>query len=624
MVDSIRPVNFLHKTLIFTAVCLASAGVQAKNEFLNVGSLSPSSESKPRSEQIAKEDRMSLPEGGRALKGMEVRLTLDEINLYGMNIYGLKDVQQMVQAAVALHNAQSDAPKIAAAPQVIDKGNGQYSILVRSDTYLSLAYAVANEITQHYQKGKYFLSRAVVPAQDIDQKRGRIDVCVVEGFLASEPTVELKDNNGKLSQIKDTLLTQMQPLVGKKPLNFSEFERQLLLVRDLPGVNIQTTFQQIPSGKVTASSQAGGGACQQAMTNGAGATSLKVALGLKPFDGAVSIDNYGVETAGPWFTRFNVGANSRLMSGDRYSFDASISADGKELKNYGLTGEVPLGNKGAKLTATHRQGDAAPGGSFKELAIKNKTQISEVRVDYPLIRSRRENLTVSGKLKHQDIDTDLLNTTYIRDRIRTGHLKASYDFADEYSGVNLAEIEVAQGMSGNGATPKGAVFSSRPEASPNFTKYTAELRRYQGIPLPAGSSGSLTWVNGVKWQYADQPLFASEEMELGGRGYGRGAEIGVMTGDKGVAVKSQLEYDTNTAAGSVKYYGFVDHGKVWNLDKDVKGTAEEQGKLTSAGVGVNFEAKDSWYINAEVARPVTISNGVKKETNAYVGVGYKF
>lgn len=619
------------KKILFSCFILASASSSAfSNEKVKAFSAEDARLpviSLPKA-QASLRNRITLPEGAKPTEGMNsVSLFLKEINVVGFNIYSKKDLEGLVKRAVTRHGIAE--PKYKGIKPLVIKGqvNGQYRVVVRSDVLLSFAYLLGQEITKFYQDGNYFLSRAVIPVQEIDQKNGQIELCTIEGRISKNLTVVTKGStpsielSRKIKGLKSSIFNRLKKMTQTQTgaLQFGLFERQLLLVRDLPGVGISTTFRQPPLSKNKATS------CTASLAQGAGVTDLSVAIELDQFDGAISIDNYGTEAAGPGFLRLNFGANSQVFSGDRYALDVSISDDGKELKNYGISSSIPLNTNGTSLKASYREGDAAPGADFSPLQVDNKTRTISMGLENYFKRSRRENASFSVGLKHQNIDTNLLGVQFLQDRIRSLNATLTYDFANNSGGIHYGLLELSKGLDTDNATQKGDTLSSRPEAEPKFAKVAAEYRYYKRLKSPSNlSKGRLTWVNSLKAQYANEPLYASEEFELGGRNYGRGADVGVIAGDRGVALKSQLDYEYKLGGGDAKFSGFVDYGKAWNLDTSNIATDDEVADLTTAGFSFGYESEKNWYLNFEVAKPVQISGDRSNDANAYLGLGYRF
>ena len=96
--------------------------------------------------------------------------------------------------------------------------------------------AILKAISQRYQEAGYFLSRALVPAQDF--VNGIIRIRVVEGYVAKftvagdYPHTELLDRYAR-------------PMLTERPARLGTVERTLLLMSDLPGLTLEPTLKPV-------------------------------------------------------------------------------------------------------------------------------------------------------------------------------------------------------------------------------------------------------------------------------------------------------------------------------------------------------------------------------------------
>lgn len=573
----------------------------------------------PKTNDYSGEDELPIPEGVKPIQGMNLPLKMREIKIYGLNhkAYGAAFLRKAVARAVKYQNSLPEAPQIKGNFKIQQKGN-TYSILVNAETYLAFVYAVAQEITQKYQSDQFLLARAIVPEQKISQKGGFVEICVAEGYLSSEPTIVFPTKTKNPAQMKALLAPHLSKLKGMKPLDFRALERALLLIRDMPGVEVKTTFKQAL--KTTTPSVKTGSICETALNNGAGSTALEVRVDVDHIDGEVSIDNFGTEALGPEIMHFKIGVNSKFKAGDRYALSVGNATDSGETLNFALSAQIPIGVNGLKANLFHSNGEAEPGGFLDgDINVANETQVTGVGLEYPYIRSRKQNLTFEVGLRAHKVITDSAAGELENSSLNTLRLRATYDFSDKYNAVNLLSTELIAGLSGT--------YSS--QINPNrglnetFVMARGELARYQAISLPQKATGNLTWVNSLSWQYTDEPLFSSEEFALGGRDFGRGYDLAIITGDQAAAAKTELQYTNKNKYGEYKAYGFADYGQVRNLDKNIAEEDKEQ-SLASVGVGVEFETNNNWFFKLELTNPLKIEPHIDVETRTYVQIGYRW
>ncbi len=141
---------------------------------------------------------------------------------------------------------------------------------------------------------------------------------------------------------------------------------------------------------------------------------------------------------------------------------------------------------------------------------------------------------------------------------------------------------------------------SREDTRPSFTKATLDITHYQPLVdrlgLRIAASG----------QIARVPLPSSEEFSIGGARYGRGYNAGEITGEDGVAVSAELEYDLDLAIPLIirlRPYGFYDFAKAW--DHSSSSSTGSAISLASAGFGLRVVLAHGATMRLEYARPLT-------------------
>ncbi|HIQ15235.1 MAG TPA: hypothetical protein EYH38_06660, partial [Leucothrix sp.] len=253
----------------------------------------------PKTNDYSGEDELPIPEGVRPIQGMNIPLQMKEVKIYGLDhkAYGVDFLRKAITNAVQYHNKLKGAPAIKGNFKIKREGKA-YTILVNSEAYLAFVYAVAQEITKKYQSDQFLLARAIVPEQKTSQKKSSIEICVAEGYLPLAPSIVLPPETKNPDKIKRKLAPYLSKLTNMKPLDFRALERVLLLIRDMSGVEIKTTFKQALDTKITKIA-ATSSVCETALNNGAGSTALEIRAVLKRIDGEISVDNFGTESLGP-------------------------------------------------------------------------------------------------------------------------------------------------------------------------------------------------------------------------------------------------------------------------------------------------------------------------------------
>ncbi len=464
-----------------------------------------------------------------------------------------------------------------------------FSALLKDNQEVSLAdvFQIAEGITTHYREAGYMLSRAVVPTQHVRTDAGVVRVVIVEGFVQNV-LVELSDDNDntakeKFSHVKNRIQRYMDRILASKPLRSQDMERYLLLINDLDGVTAKVILH--PDKDIS------------------GASDMTLKVGYKPYSGNVKLDNMGSKIMGPGEVSLTGAANSPFGYGEQFKLmsvlsNRSITSQPIELLYGDIAMKLPIGDEGFLLKTELTKTQTQPGNRLQSLHLNAQTSGLSLAGVYPVRRSRALNLFAEGGVKWVDSKADAQNAPIYSDHIRKAYLRGSLDFTDSYRGVNLISLQVDQGLNIDGATPQGQQLTSQYDASPNFSKITGEISRLQMLPW------NLSILASAMGQYTSHPLLSSEQIAVGGTGYGRGYDLNEINGDRGHAEKLELQYNGNTSFGSITPYIFADNGQVRNLGANAQ-TSLQNESITSIGLGVRGNIGKRFNYETYVAKPTT-------------------
>ena len=451
---------------------------------------------------------------------------------------------------------------------------------MRKRISLGQVYAIAQTITNMYRSDGYILSKAVVPPQQID--RGIIRIDVIEGF------VDKVNVQGDVIGPKSLLNKYRRKLLKSKPLLAKDLERYLLLVDDLPGVTVKSVLT--PSEVQP------------------GATDLTLILTNKRYAGGFKIDNRGSKFNGPIQFSGNAITHSLLGLFERVGFQGAVTKDTDELRFFSGFYEQPIFTEGTKIYFSGSASKSQPGSDLKVFDVKGDSATLTLRVTHPLIRSRAENLNTFFGFTHRDSNTEFLGDTNSTDKLRIANFGLSYDFIDEYRGVNILNIKWSQGLNIFGASQSGALQLSRPEGRASFSKVSGEALRLQQL------APSWMLLGAASWQYSFVKLLASEEFGVGGSQFGRAFDPSEITGDHGLAFKLELQkaFQVDTAyIQDIQAYTFFDYGAVWSRINTSTGSSKQN--LSSVGAGLRFNVTD--YISGYVEFDKPLNRDVSAEGN---------
>lgn len=484
-----------------------------------------------------------------------------------------------------------------------------YAGLLGREISVADLFAVAEAITERYRADGYMISRALVPAQRIEQGRARLQV--IEGHVTTV-TVE----GAAEPMLHDRALRAVS---ASRPLTLRRLERAILLLNDLPGVTAQGMIEPAPEGPV--------GAARLAVT----AESRRV------WRGYVALDNRGSRYVGPWQATVGGSVSSVIRAYDRVAFRVVGASPLRELRYAEATYETPIGPDGWTGFGSVFASRSEPGFRLRPLDTSGEARGFTIGAAYPLIRTRAENLRLSIAFTPYDSTNDVLGRRDVRpayeDDMRPVRLAATYDLADAWGGLNFLFAELSQGIDGLGASPASRPNPSRPGARTDFTRLLLEASRTQTLDWIMPGLG-LSLAARAQWGFGSA-LVAYEQFGLGGARFGRGYDPSEIAGDNGIAATVEMHWSAVLPASrlslgeqaTLQPYAFYDAGTVTNA----RSSDFPAQSLASAGLGLRLWLGDAFAAAVEVAKPLTrpvaaevLAGGDGKDPRVYVSTVLRF
>ncbi len=430
---------------------------------------------------------------------------------------------------------------------------------------------MASAVSDVYRDAGFHLSRAIVPVQDIQEGRLRLEV--IEGSITE---VALKGDGADQFGIRPML----DAVVAEIPSRLKTLERQLLLINGRPGVRIHDTgLEEI--GTAT------------------GRFRLVVELKTWHLFTSFGVDNLGSSSVGPWQSYATAAFNSYLTPGDSLAVNLSTTpGDPRQLAFGRLSYEVPVGTDGARIGASGFYSEVWPGDLRHLYNDNTKTQSFEFRGSIVPLQSQQSSLTLTAGVGFSDVrERDVFGPIY-NDHIRTLNLTSDYQIKDKFGGSNYLTLGLRQGLDIMGASHRDDDFLSRDDASGTFSALNFWYTRYQTLTdaFSVKLSGAGQWASG--------PLFTSQQFYLGGVAFGRGYGSAQISGDNGVAGSLELRFDEKVNYrywSGYQLYSFVDAGTAWNDGYNFG----EGFSLVSVGGGARLFLFDDWTADIGVAVPLS-------------------
>lgn len=421
--------------------------------------------------------------------------------------------------------------------------------------------AVTARMTDAYHAAGYFLAQVIVPAQDIDPARGVVTVRVLEGRYGA---VQVRNKSGLRDFVVPGLLGSA--VAPGQVIAAGSLERGLLLMSDLPGVDVQSTLT--PGQQV-------------------GTSDLLVDVAdARRVQGSVDADNEGNVYTGRVRLGGTLQVNGLLGVGDQFAARLFGATDG-DLKSARVSYDVAAGPARVGLAYTHMQ--YWLGGIYEILKATGVGDVGSVYASVPLVRSRTANVSALADFDHK----------YFRDDQRTAGLRAAKSARVFSLGVN-GSVQDALGAGGvtsfgltdfigrlalPDAASRAADFSTA-RTNGSYNKLTFSGSRLQRL------DASWSLYAAVEGQRASKNLDVSEKMELGGINAVRAYPEGEAYGDQGAVANIEVRLDLprwDLAMAQPQLVAFVDGGRVF-ANRDNWTHAYDRRTLGGAGLGVNLFA----------------------------------
>lgn len=446
--------------------------------------------------------------------------------------------------------------------------------LVGRSVSLQEIYALAQRITAKYGADGYVLSRAIVPPQKLNPKGAIIRLKVIEGWIDKVEWPE------KLNSYRDFFSEYSAKIIAQRPANIRTIERYLLLAGDLPGFKFSSALR--------------------ASANNRNASTLVVEATEKRFDALIHGDNRGTAARGPGEILTSGAINNALGLHEQLSLTYAVAVPLRELQYLSANYRQVLTSEGLTAFINASNGWGWPGTvALERLKYKTRSMIIDAGASYPVIRSREQNLIVSGLGFVSDSRSNVFDAPFNTDRLRGIRVRVDGDLADEWGGINQAYAIFSQGIGGLGSTANGNPLATRAAGRVDFSKLEGSINRTQ--PLVDRFSAFVAWYG----QFGFTPLLSPEQCGYGGRFFGRAFDPSQLLGDSCWMALGEIRYDLPSLLPEIsraQLYAFADHGRTY-VRAPALGTDGDAGG-TSAGAGLRFALLDYFDADLQAAKAV--------------------
>ncbi|MDL2356048.1 MAG: ShlB/FhaC/HecB family hemolysin secretion/activation protein [Pseudomonadota bacterium] len=429
---------------------------------------------------------------------------------------------------------------------------------------------MAAKIADHFHRNGYFVAQAYLPAQDI--KDGIVTIAVIDGRYGK---VTLNNQTNLSGALAGGLLGGLNngDLIDSVPL-----ESRLLLLSDIPGVKVTSTL--IPGASV-------------------GASDLIVELTPgQRVSGSVDADNAGNRYTGQYRVGATVNLNDPTGNGDVASLRVLTSGAGL---NYARASYQIQAGK-AKVGVAYSYLRYALGREFDSLDANGTAKVASIYANYPLIRSRNNNLYTQLAYDDKTFQDKVDATSSVTDKKARVLMASLYgDHRDELGGGGMSSYSLTlfDGELDLQTPSARTIDALTAHSNGHYNKVSLNAMRLQHV------TDAVSLYASVSGQAASKNLDVSEKMELGGMYAVRAYPEGEAYADQGylLTLEARLDLPRSSAAqqGQLQLIGFVDSGSV-TLNKNPWTSGSNHRTLSGAGIGLNWtDNRDNFVVRAYYA-----------------------
>ncbi len=430
---------------------------------------------------------------------------------------------------------------------------------------------VASIITSAYRKDGYIVARAYIPVQNMND--GVLQIVVIEGVYGK---FKLTNNSRvKISLIQSMLDTTKSANV----INNSSLERTLLLVNELPGVVV--TNASIEAGKNIGSSDF-----------------LITTDSSNFYDGYLLANNYGGRYTGENQLIGGVNINSPFKIGDKLSLVGFVS-NGANLKNGSVSYDFPLYNNGLRGEIGYYKTFYSLTKEFANLDAVGTAQSYYVKVNYPLIKQRQQDLEIYIKAERGTLRDEIRSTNFNSLKyVNVYRLGLDYDIKDlKLFNINQ-ELRTSMILTYGDLKFANATQSALDKASVDTEGHYSKIAL--SLKYNINLTNSFTLENSLKYQHAlgHKNLDGSEDFAVGGAYGAILYPTGELSAENGYLVKieaKQILPSIFSISHSAGLFYDTGHASMENPTATFK-------SRTLQDVGISYYAYyKKFFLNAKIA-----------------------
>ncbi len=396
----------------------------------------------------------------------------------------------------------------------------------------------ADAVTEFYHDRGYSLARAVVPPQKVAD--GVVTLGIVEGRIGQVLF------SGQKRYSEQFLRSATRVLASGELVTTDKLERSLLLLNDLPGLNVRATLS--PGSEF-------------------GASDVLIKMEEKFFNFNLAVDNAGRKETGRWRTDVSVDLNNPLGLGDQLNV-RGLATDRGLMKYQKIGYSLPLNGDGLRASVGYSEVRYDVAGTFAALGLDGLARTSELGLQYSAQRSRGRNATWSLSYRDTLLIQRAFKTVISSNKLRIATLGYQFNEIGDDASVTNVSTQFSSNFKKNANGLKQDAQMGRLEVDGN---YLQPLDRQWDVYL----RGDVVFSN--------DRLPDSEKFSIGGPGSVRAYRASELRGDSGIQATLEFRRHLTLFSMASSLSLFADAGRVIYKAPGFKDAWD-----SAAGVGVGL------------------------------------
>jgi hemolysin activation/secretion protein len=443
-----------------------------------------------------------------------------------------------------------------------------------------LTAQVLSASTNFYLSRGFITSRAYLPNQNL--QRGVLNIVISEGQVAN---VVVKGEK----PLNVGTVFQKDPDLG---LNIRDLEQAVDQMNAVPGNSV---VMAVMPGTQEQSSEV-------IFTN-TGKPGLK---------GRASVDNTGLESTGVHGASLSLQAGNLLSLNEVWSVFArqSLGSNEKSSNSYNMSVKVPHGYNSYGLSYSKGGFDTMLTFplSGAQLPFSTANESLMLSADRVVHRDQSSKHTVGLKLKRDSVESRIASTRIdVNSRTLDSLALASESVMGFDRNVLIVTPEISMGLSEVDNLPVG-VNTPRENPQSEYLRYKITTDWTQPFAL---NKQSWRWKSRFVGQFAEVPLYASQQMVVGGAASVRGSRTAFLVGDRGYFWQNTLSVDAkhqiDKTVVKAEYSLGYDFGEVRSNRALVNRSSME-----AAVLGASFSTGGPWSLLLTHGIPINVRGDVPK------------